>query len=140
MQSLIKLHWTPEQAVGLAPPKKWVHPDHAITLSIKGEERSFLSKADLATQYGFKRWETISKRLKRGWTLEQALGLDPPPKNKFETIEIKVLIDGKEVTYSSQTEAAKAHGISFKKVSARRKLNWTLEEALEIVPIKQQSN
>lgn len=134
LQRLVKLNWTPEQAVGLTPPKKWVHPNHALSLIINGELQKFRSKADVAKQYGFKRWTTIESRVRRGWTLEQALGIDLLPKNKFETKQVQVIIDGIKVHYSSQSEAAKAHGISFKKVSARRKLGWTYEEALEIVP------
>lgn len=137
MQRLVKLGWTPEEAVGLVPPKKWVHPKHALTLVVNGKEQRFISKAEVATNYGFKRWSTIEKRLRRGWSIEQALGIAEPPKNKFAPVEIQVTINGKEVTYSNQTEAAKAHGISFKKVSARRKIGWSLEEALEIVPRKE---
>jgi hypothetical protein len=133
MQRIVKLNWTPEQAVGLVS-KKWVHPMHAITLKISGEDRHFFSKADAAAQYGFNHWATVEKRISRDWSLEQALGIDAPPKNKFETKEVKVLIEGVEVTYSSQSEAARTHGISFKKISARRNLGWTYEEALEIVP------
>ena len=134
MQRIVKLGWTPEQAVGLVSPKKWVHPMHAITIRICGKDRKFLSRADAAAQYGFNRWATVEKRLGRGWSIEQAFGIEPPPKNKFEARKVKVLFNGREVTYNSQSEAARTHGISFKKVSARRKLGWTYEEALGIVP------
>lgn len=134
LQRLTKLDWSPEEAIGLVPPRKWVHPKHALKLIVNGKEQRFTSRSEVARKYGFKRWATIQKRLNRRWSLEQALGLSPPPENKFETIEIRVVVKGKEMVYSSQTEAAKAHGISFKKVSARRRLGWSLEEALEIVP------
>ena len=134
LQRIVKLNWTSEQAVGIVPPKKWVHPNHAFRLMINGEQRDFRSKADIALQYGFKRWSTIERRINRGWTLEQALGINPPPKNKYGTKKVQVLIDGIKFEYSSQSEAAKVHGISFKKVSARIKLGWTYGEALEVVP------
>ena len=103
---------------------------------IDGKERHFQSKADVARIYGFKKWSTIDKRLKKGWSLEQALGIAKPPENKFAPVEIQVTINGEKINYCNQTAAAKAHGLSFKKVSARRKLSWSLEEALEIVPRK----
>lgn len=135
-QRIIKLNWTAEEAVGLVPPRKWVHPMHELSLVINGKEKHFVSKAEVATKYGFKRWSTIEKRLKRNWTTEQALSLVAPPKNKFFPVEIQVNIDDNVVTYFSQVEAARAHGISFKKVSARRKIGWSFEEALEIIPRK----
>ncbi len=136
MQRLVKLNWTPEEAVGLVPPRKWVHPNHAITMTIDGKEQHFQSKAEVARKYGIKRWSTVAKRIKKGWSVEQALDIAEPPENKFAPVEIQVRINGKEIIYSNQTAAAKAHGISFKKVSARRKLGWSLEEALEIIPRK----
>lgn len=131
-QRIVKLKWRPEQAVGLEEPPKWVHPMHAFKLEINGETRDFKSKNEAAAYFGFKRWETIRKRQQRGWTLEQALGLQPPPKNKCSPKIIEVKIKGKKVRYASMTKAAKAHGVCFKRVSARLKLGWSYEEALEI--------
>lgn len=136
LQRLVRLNWTPEEAVGLAPPRKWVHPKHSLTLTINGKVRHFRSRSEAAKKYGFKRWETIRKRLKRGWSLEQALGINASPENKYKQKKIRVVINGKEVVYNSQIEAAEAYGISFKKVSARIKLGWSFEEALGIVPRK----
>lgn len=134
LQRIVKLKWTPEQAVELVSPDKCVHPMHNFKLEINGEVLEFSSKSEAASHFGFKRWSTVQKRIDRGWGVAQALGLDNPPINKFVKKEVTVLINGDEVTYKSQMEAAKSHSISFKKVSARRKLGWSYEEALEIVP------
>ncbi|KAF7777291.1 hypothetical protein PMAN_a2543 [Pseudoalteromonas marina] len=134
LQRLVKLNWTPEQAVGLVEPPKWVHPMHSFQLEINGKTRRFKSKAEAAAFYGFDRWETIRKRLSRGWTLEQSLGLETPPINKHATKLIDVEINGNKVKYSSMSKAAEANGVCFKRVSARLKLGWSYEEALEIRP------
>ncbi|MGI2259153.1 GIY-YIG nuclease family protein [Shewanella sp. GXUN23E] len=134
MQRIVKLNWTPEQAVELVPPNKWVHPSHEFELEVNGELMKFRSKSEAAKHFGFKRWSTVQKRIDRGWSINQAIGLEVQPKNKFEKKEITVNIEGRKVIYKSQEEAAREHDISSKKVSARRKLGWSFEEALEIVP------
>ena len=133
MQRLVKLDWTPEQAVDLEAPERWTHPDHALELSIYGETHHFASGQEAAEQYGIKRWSTVKRRINKGWRIEQALGLEAPPPNKMAPKEIEVEVDGRKVIYRTQTEAAKAHNIDFRRVSARRKLGWSWEEALEII-------
>jgi len=46
--------------------------------SIEFEGKTFISRENLANTYG-KAWSIVSKRLARGWTMRQALGVDPEP-------------------------------------------------------------
>jgi len=134
MQRLVKLKWTPEAAVDLIPPPKRYSPKHKFKILVDGSWLTFESKKQAATHFGFKHWGIVDKRLKRRWNTEQALNLAPAPFNRFSPLKIKVKINGRSIEYSSQTEAAKANGVCFKRASARVKLGWSYEEALEIIP------
>lgn len=133
-QRIIKLKWTPEQSVGLVKPPKWVHPKHHFKLLVQNEIMGFCSKSEAAAEFGFARWGTVQKRINRGWSTDQALGLESPPFNKFATKNFTLIVDGKELIYGSLSEAARFYGVCVKRVSAKRKLGWSYEEALEIVP------
>jgi hypothetical protein len=132
-QRIIKLKWTPEQSVGLVKPPKWVHPKHHFKLLVQNKIMEFRSKSEAAAEFGFACWGTVQKRINSGWSTDQALGMESPPFNKFATKGFTVVVDGKKLIYGSQSEAARFYGVCVKKVSARRKLGWSYEEALEIV-------
>jgi hypothetical protein len=135
-QRLTKLDWTPEQAVELERRPHWTHPAHAFRLVVRSKDEVFRSKAEAARHYGVGRWHEVTRRLRRGWSIEQALGLEEPPINRMAEKEVRITVGDQLVVYPSQSAAAAAHRISFKKVSARRKLGWTWEEALGITSRK----
>jgi hypothetical protein len=134
LQRLTKLKWSPEAAVDLVEPPRWCHPMHKFQITVDGNLLTFESKSRAAKHFGIQRWHTVTRRLKRGWTIEQALNLSPAPLNHNAPIKITININGRSIEYASQTKAAKSHGVCFKRVSARVKLGWSYEEALEIIP------
>jgi hypothetical protein len=137
LQRLTKLGWSPEQAVQLNPrPRPWTRPGHTFSLVVWSNEEVFRSKDEAARHYGVGRWHNVTRRLRRGWSFEQALGLEKPPYNRMEVRRVAIVVGDRRVIYPSQTAAAGAYGVPFKCVSARRKLGWTWEEALDITPRK----
>jgi hypothetical protein len=79
----------------------------------------------------------VRARLYRGWSVEEAF--ETQPRQRTRTAQPKT--DGKtrdlrigSTTYPSIKAAAQAHNIDPAKVRGRLHRNWTLEEALEIVP------
>ena len=62
-----------EAAQGKMRPRK---SGQAKVIDVEG--RQFSSQTELATAYGLE-WSVVSKRLNRGWTMRQALGLDSEP-------------------------------------------------------------
>ena len=72
-----RLKWTPEQAAGIEE-RAWL--GKADQLTIDGKQFKSLSEA--AKAYG-QRYKTVHSRLRvKGWTVEQALGIEPPPKKR----------------------------------------------------------
>lgn len=96
-------------------------------ITIKGKKYSSLTEA--ASAYGLSIGK-VSRRLKSGWSLEQAFNLSLPPERK-PTTNRKVTVLGK--TFDSIKEAAKHYGISIDKLRGRLAIGWSLEEALELV-------
>ena len=69
--SRLRAGWTPEQAFGLAePPVRKFHNARAI----KVQNRSFTSLSEVAKTYSVP-LNLLHKRLKLGWTTEEAVGL-----------------------------------------------------------------
>ncbi|MDH5897770.1 hypothetical protein [Vibrio splendidus] len=68
----------------------------------------------------------VNERISKfGWTLEQALELEPRPKGDYRE---KVVIDGTE--YSSMRQAAKELGVAQSTLMNRIKVGISVEEAL----------
>ncbi len=125
--------WTPEQAFGVEPPPKRASPAaKQVVVSVNGVTLRWPSQDQAAKANGLT-GSAVKDRLRRGWTLPQALGLEdsgrPPHK-----IAITVTDNGVTKTFESITEAAKAYQLSVDLVNARlHTLKWTVEEALGIV-------
>lgn len=66
------------------------------------EGRSFATRTEAARYYGLNPKLVTERMTKRGWTLEQALELEPSPSRTYAK---KMVIDGTE--YSSMRQAAK---------------------------------
>ncbi|WP_240797172.1 hypothetical protein [Vibrio tasmaniensis] len=87
----------------------------------------FTSRTAAARHYGLSPKLVNERVTKFGWTLEQALELEPRPKGDYRK---KVVIDGTE--YSSMRQAAKELGVAQSTLMNRIKSGITAEEALSI--------
>ena len=125
--------WTPEQAFRIEPPPKRESPAaKQVVVTVNGVTLYWPSLDQAAKANGLT-GSAVKDRLRRGWTLPQALGLEdsgrPPHK-----IAITVTDSGVTRTFESITEAAKAYQLSVDLVNSRlHTLKWTVEEALGIV-------
>jgi hypothetical protein len=73
----------------------------------------------------------LSRVREKGWTLEEAFGLHPCPVQKNERIESRpITVDG--ITYESEAEAARAHGLKRHTVSKRLRKGIPVEVAFEL--------
>jgi len=114
---LVKVGWSVREAFGLEPsPVLHKHP-----VEIRGE--IFESQSNAARAYGLSN-RLVWARLKNGWSIEEALGLEPPP-NSFE-------INGK--LYPSRNDAARAYGVNPNVVNGRLQKGWTVRQALDVDP------
>lgn len=96
---------------------------NAKTLTVEG--RSFVTRTEAARHYGLNPKLVTERMTKRGWTLEQALELEPSPSRTYAK---KVVIDGTE--YSSIRQAAKELGVAQSTLMNRIKAGIGVEEAL----------
>ncbi|MGO2319705.1 MAG: hypothetical protein ACTH6O_12150 [Vibrio toranzoniae] len=93
------------------------------TLTVEGVE--FTSRTAAARHYGLNPKLVNERVTKFGWTLEQALELEPRPKGDYRK---KVVIDGTE--YSSIRQAAKELGVAQSTLMNRIKSGIGVEETL----------
>ncbi|EHI9240803.1 LysR family transcriptional regulator [Vibrio vulnificus] len=89
------------------------------------EGRSFATRTEAARHYGLSPKLVTERMTKRGWTLEQALELEPSPSRTYSK---KVVIDGTE--YSSMRQAARELGVAQSTLMNRIKAGISLEAAL----------
>ncbi len=126
LKNRYKNNWSIKQIFGINEPPKDRAGIRKKIISKKGNYSS-INKAALA--HGLKR-QTVARRLKSGWSIDQALNIDEPP-NTTVTRGVTIELEGKK--YKSITSAAKAYGLNDKYVRKRiRKDNWTIEEAFEL--------
>ncbi len=122
--------WTLEEAVGLKErdkdARKGKHPNSQVII-VNGKEYPSLSVA--ARDFRIKP-QTLSKRLRAKWSIEESLGL----KKRMGSLKGKhpsskaVVVDGKE--FLSLSMAAEEFGVSHQTLSRRLRENWTIEEAV----------
>lgn len=119
-----RLKWTPEQAAELEE-RDW--EGKAVAVSVEGT--TFPSVRQAALAYG-KDYKKVYNRLsKKGWSLGQALDIDPPP----ETVKfVGLTLDVFGVKYSSIAEAARANGIHSESLRRRIARGETPEAAIKI--------
>ena len=98
------------------------------------EGKTFESR-NLAAAYYDVDSSVFNLRLGRlGWTPEEAAGL---VSRDFQRHKIEVHYRGKLFSFTSLSSAAKHFSLSYKTVHARLRAGWTIDEALEIVPLSQ---
>ena len=91
---------------------------------------AFSSLTEAAKEYGLT-VQLVSRRLKDDWTLEQAVGVDPPPKRLAHNAKSLKTTNGQ---FASVREASKASGVSQANINARLKLGWTPDQACGFAP------
>ncbi|WP_342952004.1 hypothetical protein [Paraburkholderia sp. JHI869] len=97
-----------------------------LDLVIDGAEYT-LSEA--SKHFGI-RYEALSERLRTGWPVLQAVGLEPRP---AYTENVELTVDG--LTYPSMAAAAAAYGISAKTLGPRVRKGWTPEQCVGLEPV-----
>lgn len=131
--------WSPEQAVGLAPPpppKPAHYCSKPLTVEAGTRTRHFASIKEAAAAYGIHH-AAVRSRLALGWTKEQALGIALPPLKKLPSNSKPIVVkhDGQQRRFKSIGAAARAFNLRPALVHKRWKSwGWPLEEALGIRP------
>lgn len=95
---------------------------------VDGREFDSINSAALA--FGLSR-NTVDYRLSKGWTHEQALGLEPRPSHAGRTPGIAVKVQGQE--FANIKQAAKHFGRAYTHIFDRLKAGCTIEQALGLV-------
>ena len=122
-QRISKLGWTPEEAAGLVR-KDWRGKAKEVVVGRK----SFESIRSAADYYGIDFKKVYDRYSEKGWTLEQALGLESPPESvRFSGLQVTVF----GVTYPSLQKAADALGINKEGFRKRLASGATPEQAFE---------
>ena len=86
----------------------------------------FSSLKELAATYEANYWN-LARRLRSGWSIEQALGLKEKPSRKAHNARYLVSKAGR---FSSIREAAKKLGLQEATITNRLRLGWSVDEAL----------
>jgi len=132
IESRIRNGWTINEAFDLeerpAPKrKKRAQRTERRRLVLEGEEYSSL--AEVAKAYNLIT-STLSYRLLNEWSLEQAVGLEPPPnKNPFS-----ISIEFNGITFQSRAEICKHYGINESTFRFRLNSGWTIAQAVDLEP------
>ncbi|MDP1686476.1 GIY-YIG nuclease family protein [Hydrogenophaga sp.] len=118
---LNRLKWSPEEAAGLVE-REWEGKAQPVTIA--GVEYTSLYNA--ASSLGVDYKLVHNRTHARGWTLEQAVGLSPPPEaGKYSGEALEVF--GEQ--YGSIGEAARALGVNVESFRKRIRDGMTPEEA-----------
>lgn len=104
--------------------------DNSNKRKIIVEGREFDSIQSAAFAFGLSR-NTVDYRLSKGWTPEQALGLEPRPSNAGRTSGVAVKVQGQE--FANIKQAAKHFGRAYSHIFDRLKAGCTIEQALGLV-------
>ena len=108
-------------------------------ITVEGIEYESISAA--CRHYGLTEgfwFDKVSRRIRDGWTIEQALNLEPPPPKEAPNNEITVCYGE---AYNSHTDLAEAYGLHQVTVSKRIREGMTPEQAVRkpLIPINPNS-
>src|SRR3989338_11643219 len=92
--------------------------------------REFKSLESAARAFRMSR-NTLDYRLSKGWTPEEAVGLEPRPNHAKNTPGISVKVQGRD--FKNIKEAAKYYGRAYTHAIERLKAGCTIEQALGLV-------
>jgi len=118
----IRAGWSPEQVFGL-DEREGKFQRQAIEI----EGRQFSSLRQAAIAYGIDP-ALFSDRLRKGWSVEKAIGI--APRDAFKGQPVAVEIEGKR--FSSLAQAATSYGIAPNIFRQRLRNGWTVNQALGI--------
>lgn len=94
------------------------------------QDKEFDSLESAAKAFGKSR-NTVNYRLSKGWTPEQALGLEPPPDFASKTTGISVQVEGLE--FKTLKDAAKYYNRAYTHVIEMVKKGCSIEQSLGLV-------
>ena len=114
--------WSMGQALGLVPRDAAKNAPKPITFRGK----LYQSKQALARAFNIDKYK-LSKRLKWGWSVEEALGLQPRPKGGNA-----LKVAGQ--SFASLAAAARHYNLRRAKVENRLKSGWSVDQAFELEP------
>jgi group I intron endonuclease len=120
--------WTVEEALEIVPRKK-----PAIDTLINGKKVVFNTLKEAAEAYKIKPG-TLGKRIKNGYTIEEALNLKDKPRNHPGMKKIELKIKGIIKNFVSYAEAERYLGLTIGTISNRLENAWTLAQAAELTP------
>lgn len=98
------------------------------------EGKSFQFLKDVASHYGMT-GNNLTVRMRDGWTLEQAVGIEKKEKSSYSGIDISV--NGQ--TYPSIKSAAEAFKLDYKIVHSRLGRGYSIEQAFGLIEIDYES-
>lgn len=132
VSSRIRKGWTDKQALGInTQPSKNKVKGKSVSLSISGKNVLFSSVSNAARHFGISPKLAMQRISTYNWTLEQAFGLETPPKGTPK--KIKVHQGNQTFTYSSLKEATNAFNLNYDVIKQRiNKLGWSTEQAFEL--------
>lgn len=116
-----RLKWSPEQAAGVVS-KEWSGKSVAVLV----EGKTFESIRAAAVAYGLKAGTVHSRYRIKGWTIEQAVGIEQPPDTGIPSSK-PVMIGG--VAYRSIKEAAVILAVDIHALRRRIKLGMSPDDA-----------
>ena len=120
---------TPEQAFGLAPkPKRKSSRGNPLDFTHDGHEYNYASLKAAADAHGVSE-SNLQRRLKDGWSIQEALELVERPGAKQKK-PVRIRLHGKMVTYGSRGAAARTHGLSVQTFLGRLRSGWSIRRAL----------
>ncbi len=118
-----KRGWSDCEIVYGRKRKKKARKTSSFQVTFRGKcykNRPTLSRAFGVTIHAFR------KRLDRGWTMEQALGIEKPPPKKANV----QIVAGQ--TYKTQKDMLAAYSVHKTTFNARRARGWSIEQSLGI--------
>jgi len=122
-----KLGWTLAEACGLDP--RTTITGNELNFVHKGKKYEFVSMTAAGQKFGIS-GQSIKERLDRGWTKQQACGLDPRTTgNEFNFVH-----KGKKYEFKSMAGAERKFGIRNGIIKMRMALGWTKQQACGLVP------
>lgn len=129
-----KLGWSRAEALGVEERQsKSRHNAKKIQVTIIDPKNGLLrfDSVKLAANYYGIGYDVAIQRLnKHGWSIEQALGIIPPPPRRAHNSLI-IEVDG--IKFQSRSHCANYFGVDQRLVFTRLKRGWSLKEALNLV-------
>lgn len=118
-----RLKWSPEEAAGLIE-KTWKSKE--VSVEVAGVRYPSIRQAAITLGKDFRK--VYDRFSEKGWTLEQALDIAPPPATVKAT-GLQLTAFG--VTYKSVSKAAEAHGINAESLRRRMASGESPEDAIK---------